>query len=72
MAQRSSFSPDHRLDQLPALVSGDVRGVEIWKWLAIFVVASLLLETAMTYRMIGLQQNHQRQLWHGRLAHDVR
>ena len=44
------------LDQLPALVSGDVRGVEIWKWLAVFVVASLLLETAMTYRMIGLQQ----------------
>jgi hypothetical protein len=32
-------------------------GTELWKWLAFFVLGSLLFETWLTYRAIGRQQN---------------
>ncbi len=42
-------------DEIPAVIRQQNTGSDIWKWLALFVLANLLVETYMTYRMVGLQ-----------------
>lgn len=39
--------------ELPAFIARQPGGAEIWKWLALGVVALLVFETVMTYRMVG-------------------
>ena len=49
-------SPVVQASQLAFVVTREDKGIEFWKYLAFFVLASLIAETYITYRMTGLQK----------------
>lgn len=44
------------IDDIPSVIRAQNTGSDIWKWLALFVLFNLIVETWMTYRMVGLQK----------------
>ncbi|HEX5243650.1 MAG TPA: BatA domain-containing protein [Tepidisphaeraceae bacterium] len=53
----NKFADEISLAQLPSLIAQNDRGAELWKWLAVFVLGSLMLETLLTWRMVSLQKS---------------
>jgi hypothetical protein len=51
-----SAKPEITVADLATTLRESNPGTELWKWLAFFVLGSLLLETYLTYRAIGRQQ----------------
>ncbi|HWE04880.1 MAG TPA: BatA domain-containing protein [Tepidisphaeraceae bacterium] len=51
-----SQNPQVKPSELAFVVTREDKGMEIWKVLALFVLASLVAETYMTYRMTNLQK----------------
>jgi hypothetical protein len=59
MAEAGYFNEEHPIspDDLEAIIRKENRGVDLWKWLAMFVLLNLLAETYVTYRMIKAQKS---------------